>query len=86
MNRIDRLIAILTTLQSKRNVTTQFIADKYEISERTVYRDLKALGEIGVPINFENDKRIFYSSRILSTTYFIDKRRSKFINTHLKTI
>ncbi|WP_299673025.1 WYL domain-containing protein [uncultured Polaribacter sp.] len=56
MNRIDRLIAILTTLQSKRNITAKFIADKYEISERTVYRDLKALGEIGVPINFENDK------------------------------
>jgi len=56
MNRIDRLIAILTTLQSKRNITAKFIADKYEISERTVYRDLKALGEIGVPINFESHK------------------------------
>ena len=56
MNRIDRLVAILTTLQSKRNVTAKFIADKYEISERTVYRDLKALGEIGVPINFESNK------------------------------
>ena len=56
MNRIDRLVAILTTLQSKKNVTAKFIADKYEISERTVYRDLKALGEIGVPISFESNK------------------------------
>jgi predicted DNA-binding transcriptional regulator YafY len=56
MNRIDRLVSILTTLQSKKNVTAKFIADKYEISERTVYRDLKALGEIGVPINFESYK------------------------------
>ena len=56
MNRIDRLVAILTALQSKKNVTSKFIADKYEISERTVYRDLKALGEIGVPINFEFHK------------------------------
>lgn len=53
MNRIDRLVAILTTLQSKKYVTSEFIAHKYEISERTVYRDLKALGEIGVPINYE---------------------------------
>lgn len=56
MNRIDRLIAILTTLQSRKFVTAQFIADKYEISLRTVYRDLKALGEIGVPVYFENPK------------------------------
>jgi predicted DNA-binding transcriptional regulator YafY len=37
MNRIDRLVAILTTLQSRKFVTAKFIADKYEISERTVY-------------------------------------------------
>jgi len=56
MNRIDRLIAILTTLQSKKFVTAGYIAEKYEISIRTVYRDIKALGEIGVPIDFEPQK------------------------------
>lgn len=56
MNRIDRLMAILTTLQSKKYVTAEFIANKYDISIRTVYRDIKALGEIGVPIGFENQK------------------------------
>src|SRR3954471_8224062 len=56
MNRIDRLVAILTTLQSRKFATAGYIADKYQISERTVYRDLKALGEIGVPIEFEVNK------------------------------
>jgi predicted DNA-binding transcriptional regulator YafY len=56
VNRIDRLIAVLTTLQSKKIVTTEAIADKYEISIRTVYWDIKALGKIGVPISFENQK------------------------------
>lgn len=56
MNRIDRLISVLTTLQSKKFVTADYIADKYEISVRTVYRDIKALGEIGVPIDYEPQK------------------------------
>ena len=47
---------MLTTLQSKKYVTADFIADKYEISIRTVYRDLKALGEIGVRITFEDGR------------------------------
>ena len=50
MNRIDRLHAILTHLQSKRRVTAQEIADRFDISLRTVYRDVKALDESGVPV------------------------------------
>lgn len=50
MNRIDRLVAILIQLQSKRLVKAQEIADKFSISLRTVYRDVKALDEAGVPV------------------------------------
>lgn len=50
MNRIDRLTAILVQLQSKRVVKAQEIADKFKLSLRTVYRDIKALDEAGVPI------------------------------------
>ena len=50
MNRIDRLHAILTHLQSKKRVTAQEIADRFNISLRTVYRDVKALDESGVPV------------------------------------
>jgi predicted DNA-binding transcriptional regulator YafY len=50
LNRIDRLHAILTHLQSKRKVTAQQIADRFAISLRTVYRDVKALEESGVPV------------------------------------
>ncbi|MDJ1468079.1 YafY family protein [Cytophagaceae bacterium DM2B3-1] len=53
MNRIDRLQAILTQLQSKRIVKAQEIADRFEISLRTVYRDIRALEEGGVPIGAE---------------------------------
>jgi len=59
MNRIDRLTAILVQLQSKRVVKAEEIADRFEISLRTVYRDVKALMEAGVPIGSEAGKGYF---------------------------
>lgn len=50
MNRIDRVTAILIQLQSKRVVKAQEIADRFGISLRTVYRDVKTLEEAGIPV------------------------------------
>lgn len=50
MNRIDRLTAILIQLQSKRIVKAREIAERFSISLRTVYRDIRALEDAGVPI------------------------------------
>jgi predicted DNA-binding transcriptional regulator YafY len=59
MNRIDRLFGILTFLQSKKYVPAEKIAEKFEISVRTVYRDIKALCEQGIPVSFEPQKGYF---------------------------
>lgn len=59
MNRIDRLMAIVTTLQSRKFVSAESISEKFEISIRTVYRDIKALSELGIPVSFENQKGYF---------------------------
>lgn len=56
MNRVDRLINILLTLQSKKFVTIKTFSEKFKLSERTIYRDIKALDEMGVPIYFESQK------------------------------
>lgn len=53
LNRIDRLSAILIQLQSRKVVRASEIADRFEISLRTVYRDIRALEEAGVPIGAE---------------------------------
>src|SRR6266487_5376901 len=50
MNRIDRVTAILIHLQSKKVAKAQDIAERFNISLRTVYRDIKTLEEAGVPI------------------------------------
>ncbi|NMH88097.1 helix-turn-helix transcriptional regulator [Flavivirga algicola] len=54
MNRLTRITSILIQLQSKKVVTAKEIADRFEISLRTVYRDIKTLQEAGVPIGSEN--------------------------------
>jgi predicted DNA-binding transcriptional regulator YafY len=50
MNRIDRLSAILIHLQSRKTVRAQDIADRFDISLRTVYRDVRSLEAAGIPI------------------------------------
>ncbi len=50
MNRIDRLTGVILLLQGRRVITAEEIAAHFEISIRTVYRDIAALGEAGVPI------------------------------------
>jgi predicted DNA-binding transcriptional regulator YafY len=50
MNRVDRLMAIVMRLQGRRVVRAEDIAAHFEISVRTVYRDIAALGEAGIPI------------------------------------
>lgn len=59
MNRVDRLFGILTMLQSKKYVTGEKISARFGISIRTVYRDIRALDEIGIPVSFENNKGYF---------------------------
>ena len=50
MNRIDRLFALLLTLEHRRRVRAQDLAEQFEVSKRTIYRDLSALGQMGIPI------------------------------------
>lgn len=50
MNRFDRITAILIQLQSRKIVKAQDLAERFEISLRTVYRDMNTLSEAGVPI------------------------------------
>ena len=50
MNRTDRLVAMVMHLQGRRVVRAEELAEHYGISVRTVYRDIAALGEAGVPV------------------------------------
>ncbi len=53
MRRADRFFGIIQLLRSGRVITARQIAGKFEISERTVYRDMRDLLLSGVPIEGE---------------------------------
>lgn len=50
MKRLSRLSAILLQLQTKRMVNANDLALKFGVSVRTIYRDIRVLEQIGVPI------------------------------------
>jgi predicted DNA-binding transcriptional regulator YafY len=50
MNRTDRLFAILLHIQSNPRVRAEDLANRFDITKRTVYRDISALMEADVPI------------------------------------
>jgi predicted DNA-binding transcriptional regulator YafY len=51
--RASRLVTLLFTLQRMRSATAAELARELEVSERTVYRDVAALSEAGVPLYTE---------------------------------
>ncbi|MET4083745.1 putative DNA-binding transcriptional regulator YafY [Pedobacter sp. UYP30] len=59
MNRIDRLFGIITLMQSRKYISAENISEQFNISTRTVYRDVKALQEQGIPLSFEQHKGYF---------------------------
>ncbi len=54
--RLARLTAMITHLQSRRMVTARDMAKKYNVSIRTIYRDIRTLEQSGIPIATEEGK------------------------------
>ncbi len=59
MNRIDRLFGLVTLLQARRHTSAEHIATHFGTSVRTVYRDIRALDEQGIPVSFEAGRGYF---------------------------
>ncbi|MBC8153299.1 MAG: YafY family transcriptional regulator, partial [Bacteroidetes bacterium] len=79
MNRIDRLTAILIHLQTKRVVRAQELANRFRISLRTVYRDIRSLEEAGVPIGAEAGIGYFLEDYHLPPVMFTNAEASALV-------
>lgn len=51
--RANRMLSILMSLQVQHRVTARELATRLEVSERTIYRDMDALSEVGIPVYAE---------------------------------
>src|SRR5918996_576722 len=51
--RADRLLAVLMLMQRRKRTTARELAERLEVSVRTIYRDIEALAASGVPIYSE---------------------------------
>ncbi|MBE5978472.1 MAG: YafY family transcriptional regulator [Paenibacillaceae bacterium] len=76
--KIDRLIAIIMILLERKKVTAKYLAEMFEVSMRTIYRDLDVINQAGIPVfatsgpgggveimkEFKVEKRIFSANDI----------------------
>jgi predicted DNA-binding transcriptional regulator YafY len=56
ITRLSRLVALLTLLQTKRILTATELAQRFSVSTRTIYRDIRALEQAGIPIVTQDGK------------------------------
>ncbi|QXD13722.1 YafY family transcriptional regulator [Rhodocaloribacter litoris] len=52
VNRTERLFATILLLQNRPNMTSRDLAEHFGVSRRTIFRDLRALSESGVPLTY----------------------------------
>lgn len=53
MNRFDRVTSLLLLLQTRSVVTAGYLSEHFDVTERTIYRDIRTLENAGVPIGSE---------------------------------
>lgn len=56
ITRLSRLVALLTLLQTKRVLTATELANRFSVSTRTIYRDIRTLESAGIPVVTQEGK------------------------------
>lgn len=86
--KLDRLIGIITILQQKGKVTAPYLAEKFEVSKRTINRDIETICLAGIPIVTEQGAgggiSIMQGFSLDTTVFTEEELRSVFVG--LKTL
>ncbi|MBC1614527.1 HTH domain-containing protein, partial [Listeria welshimeri] len=81
--KMERLIFIFITLLSKKQIVAKDIAEKFQVSVRTIYRDIDTLTLSGIPIYSErgNQGGFFISEDYkMHRTLFTDEEKHFILN------
>ena len=70
--QINRLFEIVYILLDKRIVTAKELAEHFEVSSRTIYRDIDILSSAGIPIYATQGKRILFWYYFKSRRKYLD--------------
>ncbi|MBO0457620.1 YafY family transcriptional regulator [Enterococcus hulanensis] len=76
--KVDRLVSIIMVLLDKKRIGAQELAEMFEVSPRTIYRDIDSISMAGIPIrstsgvgggfeimeNYKLDKKVFSTTEI----------------------
>lgn len=76
--KVDRLVSIIMILLDKKRIGAQELADMFEVSPRTIYRDIEAINMAGIPVrgasgvgggfeimqDYKLDKKVFSTSEL----------------------
>ena len=54
--KINRLFKIIYTLLQKERITAEELAERFEVSTRTIYRDIDVLSSVGIPVIYDERK------------------------------
>lgn len=86
--KIDRLFSIVVILLNKNNVTAKELAEKFEVSTRTIYRDIDVLSSAGIPIytNKGNGGGISLLENYTISKTMISEKESEGLILALKTL
>ncbi|MGN0401648.1 MAG: helix-turn-helix transcriptional regulator [Acetatifactor sp.] len=85
---INRLLGIMYTLLSKEAVTALFLAERYEVSVRTIYRDIEVLSQAGIPVYTRKGKNggIFLMEQFVLNKMLITKEEQQQILSALLSV
>ena len=76
--KVDRLVSIIMILLEKKRIGAQELADRFEVSPRTIYRDIDTINMAGIPVRstsgvgggfeimpeYKMDKRVFSTAEL----------------------
>ncbi len=86
MNKAERLLLILNLMRARRNLRAEDLASECGVSERTIYRDIKAISGANIPIYFENGYKYLTDAFLPPLNFTLEEYLALYLGLNSKII